>query len=162
MNHYDAFSHSIQCDEFLSIPSPLIGGVVHVKCQCWCHNTEYLFSSPEPEYDLSPPPEYANSADLAFVLDEPAHVRVGFSSASLAFSDSVFSDSVFSERAATDRGAVVLDSRLNEIEARPIGSIDIFTGPANKAGFTNWSRQELRSGKCETCGDALADCECVE
>lgn len=172
VNNHDAFSHSEQCDQFFSGPAvthPGTGCLVsgfeqkHEKCRCWCHNAEYLFSSPEPEYDFSPPPEYLSSADRAFFTDEPAHVRVGFSyTGDLAFSNSAFSNSAFGDSVATDRGAVVLDSRLNEIEARPTGSVDIHEGPANKAGFSKWSRGELASGKCDICSDKLADCECVE
>lgn len=142
-NQRDAFSHSLQCDGFLSTLSDIIGGVAHVKCQCWCHNAQHLFATPEPEYDLTPPPEYASSADLAFVLDEPAHVRVGCSN--------VQPEIIAAELGAIE-SAVVLDSRLNKIEACLYSSEQ----------FPNRSPQELTSGKCDTCGDTLKDCECVE
>lgn len=142
---HNAFSHSEQCDQFFSvITEPWIpGGIQHIKCRCWCHSTQNLFDSPEPEYDFTPPPEYLSSADRAFALDEPAHVRVGFS----LDSPTVTSTDC---RTIVDKGAVVLDSRLNEIEARLV------------IQFPGRSPLELASGKCDNCGDKLADCECVE
>lgn len=114
---------------------------------------------------MTPPPEYLSSADRAFALDEPAHVRVGFSrlidggEEFAAYTEHSYLDTFVAADGITG-GLVVLDSGLNEIAARP-GS-DIHEGPTNKAGFSKWSRKELTSGKCDTCGDKLADCGCVE
>jgi|SRR6185503_15793135 len=62
----DAFTHSAQCDSFYSQPCGDVGGVKHVGCCCWCHGTSDVLSvSPDgPLYDLEPPPEYTNSADV--------------------------------------------------------------------------------------------------
>ena len=184
-NERNAFSHSIQCDQFFSVKSNTIGGVEHLKCLCWCHRALTLYGQPEPEYDLTPPPEYANSADLAFIEG-------------LSSSD---------RQHPANTGAVVLDSRLNEIEARRIGPESLAEGSKEAGGvslvaasfaslapefemfdadlqsvgfpvtepepydpipllqsdrFPNRSRQELAKGKCDTCGDALTACECTE
>lgn len=176
----DAFSHSEQCNTFYSFTASggrgfcglpniwidlfdlppvrqLVNVFKHDKCRCWCHNAEHLFTSPEPEYDFTPPPEYLSSADRAFVLDEPAHVRVGFSEFSVVPIESALGEtdtddadfSVTLEWDANSGAGLVPAGQL----AQPV---------ASRTGFANWSREELQIGKCGTCGDKLADCECVE
>lgn len=164
-NYRDAFSHSEQCDKFSSVISLQIGGVEHSGCQCWCHNAQHLFATPEPEYDFSPPPEYLSSADRAFILDEPAHVRVGFSQITNVPSAADIEALEAGPIIRTSNREVGLARETNQVQTSPFGQlpgIDIYEGPANKAGFSKWSRKELTLGKCETCGDKLADCECVE
>ena len=135
-NECNAFSHSAQCDQFFSVKSDTIGGVEHVRCLCWCHRAITLYGQPEPEYDLSPPPEYANSADLAFLETEPA--RMG-KPVTLSDCEIFASDSAAMEQPLYD----------------PIL-------PLQSDRFPSRSHQELAKGKCDTCGDALVACECVE
>ena len=118
-NPRDLFSHSVQCDDFLSTISPKVGGVEHIKCRCWCHNALDLFATSEPEYDLTPPPEYANSADAAFALDEPVHVKVGFSN------DLVYEDATSLENIpALLSGNGVLSSQ-DQDSAAPVETLTI-------------------------------------
>lgn len=141
-NRRDAFSHSAQCDAFLSVISSLPGGVAHTGCRCWCHSAQNLFNSPEPEYDLTPPPEYATSADRAFQTSNAALQGVRSADA---------------ERQLYDPVILLEPDRYTEL---PGGDYAL---QHNYAGqFPNRSRKELATGKCDTCGDALAKCECVE
>lgn len=142
-NRRDAFSHSGQCDALFSGPAithPGTGKLVtgfeqsHTACRCWCHNAEHLFESAEPEWDLTPPPEYATSADLAF-----AGTGARFGSAD----------------------TMNHKSPRPGLEPQPIfdePQID----PQLGAQCAGRSRKELQSGKCDTCGDPLTKCECVE
>ena len=130
---YDAFSHSAQCDGFHSVISPDPGGVKHVSCACWCHSLQTLYASQEPEYDLSPPPEYATSADI---YREPYNEMVSTIPTSLENLPAIYSDND-------------LLQDTNPILSSPIK-------------YPNRSRQELTTNKCSTCGDTLSACECVE
>lgn len=136
-NARNVFSHSPGCDEFFSQRSSEPGGVAHKACLCWCHNAgETLYLSEAPEYDLTPPPEYATSADR-LIESEPEYVRatpVESVSAMSADSD------VFTDQDAE--------------------SFDAFETTAAK--YPGRSREEIARNRCDTCGDSLAKCECVE
>lgn len=187
----DAFSHSEQCDSYAALDAgnargfcdlqnntaldiiqvdtftpgwychfkpirQLVGLFKHKNCRCWCHQAVQLYTSSEPEYDLTPPPEYLSSADRAFTLDEPVYVRVGFSEIDAVAEPLELGDS--------EVDGVEAGEFLRVVDASTPEGIDgVRTSiPSNKAGFANWSAVELKTGKCELCGDKLADCECVE
>ncbi len=150
-NARNAFSHSAQCDEFFSIVSPLLGGVPHMQCACWCHGALTLFAGADgPEYDLTPPPEYATSADLAFVAAQTSGAEIY---------ETQSAGSVVAERQLYDLVTLLEPDHLYNDLAN---SYESTTAQALAAKHTNRSPRELASNKCDTCGDKLADCECVE
>lgn len=147
-----AFNHSATCDGFFSMSSPLPGGVEHRGCLCWCHgDTGPLFTDATgPEYDLTPPPEYATSADVYGENENDNTTKED----SDPFSDNSnnsayisnpcsYSDYSFSHMAKgeTERAATEKDSAAQN---------------------GNRSREELQRDRCDTCGDSLKVCECVE
>ncbi len=145
-NERNAFSHSQQCDQFFSAISKEPGGVAHQSCRCWCHGATNLHASAEPEYDFTPPPEYANSADLAF--------------ANVVTTGKEFA--AYSEKSYLDTLVEPPPFELFETFAPEYESDSGYTSQLNADQFPNRSRRELSLNKCDTCGDKLADCECVE
>lgn len=145
-NTQDAFSHSEQCDSFFSIPSPIVGGVPHKACRCWCHGSVDLYATPDgPEIDLTPPPEYLTSADRPFLNVEPAHVR---DAGRIALTEPEPEPGI----------PAYATSYLNAVT----DAVATIAPPVSRTGYSAWSRDELVIGKCNNCGDPLAACECVE
>lgn len=176
-NRRDAFSHSEQCDavfslspgaskrscglaptvvnfDLLAIPQAFTVDLFkHRNCHCWCHTALNLFD-PNAEYTL--PEEYITSADRAFMTESEEFSAV-----------TVTQDGQCDPFGETDR---CYDAEYDADSARGVNGIDaepvLVRTPApiiaSKTGFSNWSRDELRRGKCFNCNDKLADCECVE
>lgn len=148
-NERNAFSHSIECDTFFSVINKEPGGILHTSCKCWCHGAANFRASAEPEYDFTPPPEYINSADLAFTGEQ---VDVGTTHSMLDLNQT-----------AAGPGSSVFNDFAPEWEP---DSSDFNTQPtpseASATQFPNRSRRELSVNKCDTCGDTLTACECVE
>lgn len=156
-NYRDAFSHSEACDTILSlgpgsarrfcglahtigtdsadlpaIPQAFTVDLFkHKGCRCWCHTAgEYLY---DPTADSALPEEYLTSADRAFMLDEPAGVKINFQEFS------------------------VPGAQLPEVELEPdLGEFGFdyaeddagglaWTGSplASRTGFVDWSREKV-------------------
>ena len=163
-NPRHVFSHSEQCDKLFSGPVITHPGLSsfsvltpntpfavlanipsakqeHTHCRCWCHNAQSLFATPEPEYDLTPPPEYENSADRAFT----GIITTGEEFA--AYSENSYLDTIVkpSPSLSTSSG--------NDV-----------TLPVSEHAGSSVTEPKLYEsiGKCDTCGDFLTVCECVE
>lgn len=130
-NERDAFSHSLQCDDYFSIADPAPGGVAHHNCRCWCHSALALQVAPEVGFDLSVPEEYATSADAPFINAAPAPPPPSM---------------------YDPPPSVVDDLEWLELDQDPV---------LPEVEFKDRSRNELLSGRCDTCGDLLKNCECV-
>lgn len=175
-NYRDAFSHSETCDAILSLgpgsakrfcglaytigidsvdlpaipQSFTVDLFKHKGCRCWCHTAgEYLY---DPTADSALPEEYLTSADRAFILDEPAGVKIEFQEFSVPGAQLPETE--------PDLGEFGFDYAEDDAGGPVRGML---AGPvASRTGFVGWSREELQRGKCGNCGDRLADCECVE
>ena len=165
VNARDAFSHSVECDNIFIIVTNEPGGVAHVGCRCWCHNTQDLYVEPDGlEYDVTPPPEYANSADIyaASLLkwehpvntpypigkERPdSNVEGNGKAAPLQDNEHI---SISQESAVVDNHYSFTSDSLSCLET------------SVEKQFPNRSPHEVATGKCDTCGDKLAVCECVE
>ena len=131
----------------------------HVNCHCWCHsNTQDLLVSPKgPEYDLTPPPEFANSADAAFIEDGTLADR------------SLSTKSAFIEEPEYLKNEMVPENTASMESVSPFLTDDALFSDQDfsknappAASYANRSPGELARNKCDTCGDKLAVCECVE
>ena len=102
-----------------------------------------LQMSPELEYDLTPPPEYANSADI-YEADPELEAERNRERYAGREPD------IFAEPEPED---------LSGYEWLETAGPDT---PPPDPRYLGRSRQELANGKCGTCGDQLVKCECVE